>query len=208
MTALERSQQRRTRLVAAAVELLGTRGAAETTVTAVCKQSGLTSRYFYEHFVDRDALLHAVFDDVVARVESELVAAIPAGVTNPGDLLRAPIGVLVQLVDEDRGLARILFVESGAEPTLRALRSDAMARMTNLLFDKAKVFLPIQDSLLPVAHLAATMAIGGIVDVLRRWLDEEIEMSAEQITEHTAGLFAGAAAYLVLGRGILGMTSP
>ncbi|MFH5207359.1 TetR/AcrR family transcriptional regulator [Antrihabitans sp. NCIMB 15449] len=195
MTAIERGRQRRTQLLVAAVTLLGTRGAAATTVTAVCSEAGLTSRYFYEQFPDRDALLRGVADDVFATLEATLVGAMQSGVDDFGVLARAPIDALIRLVDNDRILARIIFVESGAEPILRALRNDTVSRMTNLLVDKVSNLFPIRDSALPIMQLTATMMVSGMSDVLRRWLDNEIDMSADQVAEHTTALFAGAAAY-------------
>ncbi|WP_338079828.1 TetR/AcrR family transcriptional regulator [Antrihabitans stalactiti] len=197
MTATERGRQRRAQLIDAAVLLMGTRGAAETTVTAVCKEAGLTSRYFYEQFRDRDELLRGVADHVFTTLESTLVGAIVPGVADVGLVARAPIEALIHLVDEDRVLARIVFVESGAEPILRSLRNDTLSRMTDLILDKARLFFPIEDSAVPVIHLAATMMVGGMSDALRRWLDNEIELSVDQMTEHTSGLFASAAAYVL-----------
>ena len=61
-TADERAEQRRVRLLEAALELLGTEGAAGVTVRAVVRASALSPRFFYESFSDRDALLIVVAD--------------------------------------------------------------------------------------------------------------------------------------------------
>ena len=77
MSAEERHRNRRTRLIEAATELIGTRGVAAATVTAVCAESGVTSRYFYQHFSDRDALLRAVYQQLYATFQEVIVDAIP-----------------------------------------------------------------------------------------------------------------------------------
>ena len=73
----ERHRNRRTRLIEAATELIGTRGVAAATVTAVCAESGVTSRYFYQHFSGRDALLRAVYQQLYATFQEVIVDAIP-----------------------------------------------------------------------------------------------------------------------------------
>ena len=60
ISADERRASRRARLLDAALEEVGERGMAGTTMTAVCARAGLTERYFYESFADRDEMLRAV----------------------------------------------------------------------------------------------------------------------------------------------------
>jgi hypothetical protein len=65
------------RLIEAGFDLLGTSGAAATTVRAVCQHSGLTRR-FYESFTNIDELLVAVFDDIMAQMVERVTAAVGA----------------------------------------------------------------------------------------------------------------------------------
>ena len=51
----DRRAERRTLLLDAAFELLGTEGWGGTTVRAVCQEARLNPRYFYESFEDLDA---------------------------------------------------------------------------------------------------------------------------------------------------------
>src|SRR5581483_1962254 len=79
--AVERRAARRARLIGAALDLLGTDGWQATTVRAICARAGLTARYFYESFADRDELLLAVFDEIAqeaAAVVLDAVASAPA----------------------------------------------------------------------------------------------------------------------------------
>lgn len=203
MTAEQRETRRRTRLIDTAIELMGTRGAAETTVTAVCATSGVTSRYFYQHFADRDALLRAVGERLGATMQDAIVQAIPAGAPPPDALAQAPIRALVNMIQGDQRLARILFVESGTDPTLRQLRSEMMASFADLTLTQARLHLDIADSAVKVAELAAILGVGGLFEVLRRWLDGELDYTADQLVEQCAGLFGSLAAY-VLGDGAAG----
>ena len=197
MSAEERQQRRRARLIDAAIELMGTRGVTATTVTAVCAESRVTSRYFYQHFHDRDALLRAVFDELNAILQKVVVQAIPARGSAPDTLAYAPIRALVNMIQSDPRLARILFVESGTEPVLRELRSELMAGFTDLMLREARLHLDIPDETMGVTHLASTLGVGGLFEVLRRWLDGEIDYTADELVAHCAGFLGSLAAYVL-----------
>lgn len=55
----DRQALRRDELVSAGVALLGSEGGPALTVRAVCRAAGLTERYFYESFADRDEFVRA-----------------------------------------------------------------------------------------------------------------------------------------------------
>lgn len=198
MSAEERHRERRTRLVNAAVELIGTLGVAATTVTAVCAQSGVTSRYFYQHFSDRNALLRAVYQQLYATFHDVIVQAIPDAGAQPAVLAHAPIRALVNMIDNDARLARILFVESATEPLLRELRSEMMAGFTDLVLREARLHLDIADSAVGVAHLASTLGVGGLFEVLRRRLDGELDFTTDELVEHCAGCLGSLGSYVLL----------
>jgi AcrR family transcriptional regulator len=45
------------------------------TVRAVCRQAGLTERYFYESFADRDEFVRAVYDHVCSTAMAALASS-------------------------------------------------------------------------------------------------------------------------------------
>src|ERR1700761_823782 len=77
-TAAERVAERRARLVDAGLELFGEHGYAGTSIRAVLRQAGLRDRYFGENFADLDALLAAVYDQLIDEEVTECRAAIDA----------------------------------------------------------------------------------------------------------------------------------
>lgn len=106
--ARDRIAERRGRLLDAGLELLGgSDDAADLTVRAVCAEAGITARYFYESFADKDALVAAVFDRVVADIAATTQAAVAAA--PPEEQNRAGIANLVRAVAEDARVGRLLF---------------------------------------------------------------------------------------------------
>ena len=71
----DRQALRRDELIAAGVTLLGGASGPALTVRAVCREAGLTERYFYESFTDRDDFVRAVYDDVCSTgdVDADVV---------------------------------------------------------------------------------------------------------------------------------------
>src|SRR5688572_25842106 len=60
-----RQSERRHKLVAAGMKVMGTVGFHDATVRAICTQAGLTERYFYESFDSLEELLCAVYQAII-----------------------------------------------------------------------------------------------------------------------------------------------
>ena len=114
VSADERIAARRAKLLDAGLELFGTRGFAATGVKDVCREAGLTDRYFYESFNDSEALFLAVFD----RLTDELFRAVAEAVVESGGdaerQLRRAIGTFVGALAADPRKPRVLFAEAAA----------------------------------------------------------------------------------------------
>src|ERR1700691_1236505 len=82
ISADDRRSDRRVRLVQAAFAIAGTEGAGALGVGRVCREAGLTKRYFYESFASLADLQSAVVDHAIelmlARVDPFLPSA-PGG---------------------------------------------------------------------------------------------------------------------------------
>ncbi|MEZ5207847.1 MAG: TetR family transcriptional regulator [Acidimicrobiales bacterium] len=79
----ERRRERRDLLLDTAYELLGTAGAAGTTVRGVCEAARLNPRYFYESFADLDELLVAVYDRAAVEAMTVMRGAQEAASDDP-----------------------------------------------------------------------------------------------------------------------------
>jgi AcrR family transcriptional regulator len=182
--ATERRAERRERLVAAGLELFGTRGIAGTRVDDVCAAAGLTKRYFYESFDSLDDLVNAVVESVLTDLAAEVVPAIQRdGWRNPRPVLSAFIGAMV----DDPRLVRLLVVEThnGALASRREemvelavdtwLASDPGA-------DKSPEFLSFQRLL---AHAMA----GAAGEVALAWVNGRIDLTPEELIDQLVRIF-------------------
>ncbi|WP_354699262.1 hypothetical protein DSM112329_04973 [Paraconexibacter sp. AEG42_29] len=189
-SAEERLVERRDRLMATALELLGTEGWSGTTVRSVCAHAKLNPRYFYESFADLDALVVAVFDAVSLDVtRTVLSAAAAAPRDDPQGAARLAIGTLVRAVTDDPRLARVLFVEALGNEVLARRRLDGMRDLWRILATFARGYYGREDDEDPIADVAAALLVGGSTELLIAWLDGRLGIDREQLIEDLAELF-------------------
>ena len=118
----DRQALRRDELIAAGVALAGRRGGPALTVRAVCRAAGLTERYFYESFTDRDEF-------VARRLRRRLHPR--DGGADVGDSPRDAVEQFVALMVDDPVRGRVLLLAPGGEPVLaRPARSGCPASST------------------------------------------------------------------------------
>ena len=145
----ERDAERRRRLLDAALELFGTQGWNKTSIEALCRKAGVTTRHFYALFDGREDLFIALYDEKIAWL-SERVGEAAASAGQNGDagaLARATFGSIHDIYDEDRRMARVMLVEVlGISERVEAHRRaaidgfvDQIATLTQALIDAGKL---------------------------------------------------------------------
>jgi AcrR family transcriptional regulator len=190
-SAAERVAERRTRLIAAALDVVGERGVRDFTMTAVCRAAGLTERYFYESFARREDLLEALFDSVAATALDHAVRA--ADAVPPTELearARAAIGATTTLLGDDPRSAR-LYREAIGHPELAGRRQDTIAAFAALLARLiAEAHPPLQRADLQLSTIVLT---GGVVDAVGFWLDGRLDADVDALLTRCARLVVAAA---------------
>lgn len=122
-----RTSERRGRLLAAGLELFGTRGFAHTKIKDVCQQAGLSERYFYESFTSREQLLTEVYDGLRRRLMADVVAAMRNPASTPREAIHAGVAAVATFMLNDPRHAQIILVEIvGVTPDLEAKRHGSL----------------------------------------------------------------------------------
>jgi AcrR family transcriptional regulator len=166
----DRQVLRRDELIAAGVQLLGGEGGPAVTVRAVCHETGLTERYFYESFTDRDEFVRAVYDDVCARAMSALMSA-----TTPREAVERFVALMVD--DPVRG--RVLLLAPAVEPVLVRSGAEWMPSFIDLLQRKlTQIGDPVRQKMI------ATSLIGGLTALFTAYLDGRLAASREQFIDY------------------------
>ena len=166
----DRQVLRRDELIAAGVQLLGGDGGPAVTVRAVCREAGLTERYFYESFTERDEFVRAVYDDVCARAMSALMSA-----TTPREAVERFVALMVD--DPVRG--RVLLLAPAVEPVLVRSGAEWMPSFIDLLQRKlTQIGDPVRQK------MTATSLIGGLTALFTAYLDGRLAASREQFIDY------------------------
>jgi AcrR family transcriptional regulator len=183
VSAIDRRDRRRQRLIDAGLQLFGTRGIAAIGIVDVCAEAGLTKRYFYESFASIDTLADAVFEHVTGNLVAAVAPAIAAGA---GRDPRPALTVYTRTILSDPRVVRLLAVESQAGP-LRKYRDEFPTRAVELWF----AFAADDDASPPPTELRlkAYGFIGAALQIGIAWLDGQLPLTMDEVIDQLVDLF-------------------
>jgi AcrR family transcriptional regulator len=193
MSPAQRVSERRERLLDAALEVFATLTFRATKVRDVCRAAGLTERYFYESFADKEALLGALADRIVA----DFVAAAGPGIALVKEDLEAAVegamrGVVLSLTGDPRR-ARILFVEVvGVSPEAEEKRRAVIGSLVEVIrmaIERAYGEW-VRHSI--EVELVARSVIGAASELLVAYVREELPLDQEGLILNLTRLFLKA----------------
>ncbi|MGE2737061.1 TetR/AcrR family transcriptional regulator [Mycolicibacterium vaccae] len=175
----DRQALRRGELIAAGIAALGDPERPGLTVRAVCRAAGLTERYFYESFTDRDDFVAAVYDEVCTAAMSALLQA-----ETPRDAVERFVSLMVD--DPTRG--RVLLLAPEAEPVLARSGARWMPNFIDLLQRKlTRITDPTEQAMI------ATGLIGALTALFTAYLDGRLGATREQFINHCVELLLSGA---------------
>lgn len=186
----ERSAERRQRLLAAALELFGTRGYGSVTIERICGEAKVSTRYFYEHFDGREALLAAVFDQMVDQARTRIVQALASPAPDVQQRALNALRTFFMLYLGDPRFARIGSIETvGVNREMQSRRRRAIHELTGIISGAANGLA--EAGILPKAnyHLAAVALVGACNELVVEWLTADTGLTAEDMTKQIVGLF-------------------
>ncbi|WP_158886900.1 TetR/AcrR family transcriptional regulator [Amycolatopsis anabasis] len=193
VSAEDRRAERRKLLVEAGLDVIGTQGWAAATVRTVCRRAGLTERYFYESFADREALLLAVYDQVLVEAIGVCLEAVAQAPRDFGRTVRAVITAGVELLTGDPRKGRVLALEAMTNETLQRRRQEALQAQAALISELAHDFLGDRAPDPVDVGLTAPAMVGALAEIGGAYLDGRLDVSRERLIEHLSGLVIAAA---------------
>ncbi|UOT03445.1 TetR/AcrR family transcriptional regulator [Rhodococcus opacus] len=178
----QRQEERRVRLVDAAVEVFGTSGYRSATVGKICETAGLTKRYFYESFDDSEALLLAAYASVTDRLRDSVLRGAGEGGTDLDARVRGALTAFFRSVADDPRIPRIAFQEVlGVGPEV----DNAYRRVTVSFVDAVLVVIgpAVDRTAFPDFHLRtlATGLVGAVLMIAQQWVLSESPQPIESV---------------------------
>jgi AcrR family transcriptional regulator len=173
----DRRAQRRSQLIAAAIEVYGERGYRQSTVKAVCEAAGLTERYFYESFANSEDLLIASYNAVTYAVFGEIRESATAG----GDATaraRAMLRAYFTALQRDPRSARVFLVE--IRGVSRAVDKAFDASLRAIGEEVTRIAGPQEAE--PDALLQAGV-VGGVIHIALRWIEDDYTPGIDSVVD-------------------------
>lgn len=186
-SAAERRADRRARLDEAALDIIGTRGWGEATMTEICRTAGLTERYFYESYRNRDELYLALLDRLAEEVRAAVIPALSRGPVDPRSRIEASSRALVDVLFGDPRKGRAALSEGLDNPVLQRRRREIVHGMGAMLEAQRDQLFGVQAD--PVRPAMAVAAItGATAELITRRLDGTLEVGDDQLAAYLADL--------------------
>lgn len=171
MTAQERDAQRRQRLQAAATEIIGTAGYAETTIPRVCAQAKVSTRHFYELYATKEDLFVDLYDRITADSYTRVGASLEATAGAPM-IERVPAALLAYLdpMLKDARIARISFVEiMGASARIETLRLSYRETLIDVVTTEGRAAVERGEITDRDWRFAALALVGAVTAIVYDW---------------------------------------
>ncbi|MCP2315866.1 transcriptional regulator, TetR family [Nocardia amikacinitolerans] len=180
----QRQQQRRARLVDAAVEEFGTRGYRNTTIDAVCARAGVGKRYFYESFDGSESLLLAAYAVATDRLRGYIV---DGASTSPGTVSAAVHSSLTGFfhgIAEDPRIARIAFFEIlGISPAVDADYRRVTGSFVDTFLELATPMIDIDSVPPPLLRTIATGLVGAVLTIAQQWVLDDYRQPLDAVVD-------------------------
>jgi AcrR family transcriptional regulator len=188
VSAQDRVAERRANLIEACLDLVGEHGPVPITVEAICQRAGLTKRYFYESFRDRDAAMFEILDGLLQTIEHGVLTSVRDAA--PLDRSRIMVELIVSSLQEDPRKAR-LYAEANAVEALRLHREQAMERYVVLLREVVLPFADHSDQTRVARDVISRVIVHGSTATIAAWLSGGFVAARADLVD---GIIAGGMA--------------
>jgi AcrR family transcriptional regulator len=136
----DRQRQRRARFLESGLTVFARDGYANSSVGAICKDAGLSSRQFYEEFTGRESLLLELYEQIDRESREAVIAALDK--TSDASalvIIDAAVRSYVEAIGSDPRKARVALVEVvGAGPKVEKFRLELRKVWGSLLASAAE----------------------------------------------------------------------
>ena len=187
-----RQAERRKKLLAAGIRLIGREGYAATSIDAVCSEAGLTKRYFYESFANSEELLIESYRAVTREFLTSIMQATAPHLSDSRKLVRAGLQQTFSFVKENPDKARLVMIEAmSVRSQLGRLYGSSYDEFVKLLVGFTKPFLPGKGPGDAILAVMARGAVGALIHLCQGWIATGFKQPIEDLVTGTERIFGG-----------------
>lgn len=177
-SAADRVAERRTQLVDAGIALIGTEGVAALGMRAVCREAGLSQKFFYESFADIDELLHAVYAAALSQLEEAVAPAVSSRD------LPAVFDAAARLMEADPRVCRILLIEPVADVRLRRHVRDTIPAITAAALGDLVAGSPEDTQV----RMRFSALFGALISLFVEWTEGSLGTDRDAFIRHASSV--------------------
>lgn len=190
--ASERERERKQKLIAAGIQLIGQKGYAATTIEAVCAEAKLTKRYFYQLFENREDLMLQAHREANKEFMNSILMAAAPHLQDSQRLVHAGLTQTFSFVRDNPEKGRLILIEANSiRGKLGHVYDKSYKDFVALLVQFTKPFLKDNDPGEVILTVMAKGAIGAIVHLCLGWIATDFEQPIEELVLGTERIFAG-----------------
>jgi AcrR family transcriptional regulator len=178
----DRRRERREKLIAAGIELMGTSGSAGLSVRAVLRESGVGERYFYESFANLSAFRVAVYDEVLGDVMTATMAAVEDAGPDLRRQAEAGLRTFAQAATADPRRTRIhLFERYGGDEALFEHTRQVFNAFAAVIAQR----IPEEVAATPIARRVTAVELTGAIHMsLMEWVQGGLDVTLSELVDH------------------------
>lgn len=175
----ERRRVRCAALIDVGIELLGAVETNPITVRGACRGAGLTERYFYESFRDRDDFVRSVYDELGRRATDALEEVVRAEPREDEDRARAAVEAFVALMIDRPVMGRALLIAPLTEPALSRVGVALAPLFVDMVFDGLAMVVDADER-----RMRATGLVGAFTALFIGYLDGTLTVDRDRLVDH------------------------
>lgn len=189
----QRRAERRRRLLDAGLEVFGTVGFTASTITGLCREAGVTTAHFYEEFGGREALLWAVFDEVLTQAADQVSHAMADAPVDLPSQARAGLAAFLHSMLDDPRRGRVQCLETvGVSAEFESRRRDLLRAYAKVVSDTGVAAAEAAGRDVVPTRFIALALVAGVNDAVIEWLLLERRPSVDELIEELLELFLAA----------------
>ena len=191
LTSAQRTRQRRAAILVAGLDVFGTLGYAGSSVKQLCRVGGLTERYFYESFTDRESCLAELYSQLVDQLRAATRAAVESADAEVDAKAQAGLNAFIGYLTDDPRRARVVLIEVvGVSPRMEQRRHGVLREFADIV---AAIWAASRtEPLTPKERSTAVALVGGVNHLLVDWLMSGSTQHPADLADVCATLFAAA----------------
>jgi len=187
----ERKLARRTKLIEAGIEAYGTQGFFSVTVKDICREAGLTERYFYESFKKSEHLFQTIFLKLIDQLQQNVMQAMMQASSDPKKMIEAGLTALLTTLRDNPGMARIIYIDAMLVQELhnQATIHETMGRFDRMIQTFVMLMMPNLNRSEREISLVSTGLNGYVTQIAIRWVMSGFKQSLEEILSSCSLVF-------------------